>query len=589
MYFDALTLAAVVGELRSAILGGRIQRAVLTSPTSLALEIYAQRRRQHLLLSAHPQMPRVHLTAARPSRGVEHAPGLLLLLRKYVVGGRITAVSQPELERVMVLSIAKGPLQRNLDDEPPPEEAEGWEDQAEPSEEALRCELVLEAMERRGNLVLVSDENVIMESIRHVTPQQSRRPVLPREPYELPPRQDKRDPRQASAPGMRGLLGEAQGKLAAGLVGAYRGLSPQLAREVVLRCLGQPDAPLAPDLPWELLAQTLRQLWTAPPEPCLALDQAGAPLAFAPYPLRSFPRSEPQPSMSAALETFYATREVLSGHRQRRDALAAPLEEARERLERQRRQLEAELEQVKELDRLRWEGEMIFAFLHTLRPGQTELEVEGHTIALDPGRSPVESAQARFAAYDKAKSALANVPELLREVEARLAGLEQLRTLLALAEGYEQIEEIGREAVEQGYVRPQQGRRAAKGRRLAPLRLESSDGIPIYVGRSAGQNEQVTFKIAGPDDLWLHARNIPGAHVIVKSAGRAVPEQTLLEAAGLAAYFSRAREDAAVEIDVAPRKAVRRIKDAPPGLVSYRAEYTVRAAPRAPETLSEVS
>lgn len=587
MYFDALTLAAVAGELQSAILGGRIQRALLTSPVSLALEIYAQRRRHHLLLSAHPQMPRVHLTAARPSRGVEGAPGLLLLLRKYVVGGRITAVAQPELERVMVLSIAKGPLLRNLDDETPPEEDDDTsEADPEPDEEALRCELILEAMERRGNLVLVSDDNVIMESIRHVTPQQSRRPVLPREPYELPPRQDKHDPRQATGPGVRGLLAASEGKLAAGLVGAYRGLSPQLAREVIFRCLGQTDAPIAPDLPWEAIGQTLRRLWTAPPEPCLALDESGAPVAFAPYQLTSLPRAEPQPSISAALETFYAQREVLSGHQQRRGALMALLDEARERLDRQRRQLEGELEQVKRLDRLRWEGEMIYAFLHTLGPRQAALEVEGHTIALDPDRTPVENAQSRFAAYDKAKSALANVPELLREVEARLDGLEQLRTLLALAEGYEQIEELGREAAEQGYVRPQQGRRSAKGRRLAPLRVESSDGLAIYIGRSAGQNEQVTFKIAGPDDLWLHARNIPGAHVIVKSAGREVPERTLLEAAGLAAFFSRAREDAAVEIDVAPRKAVRRIKDAPPGLVSYRAEYTLRAAPRAPDKTS---
>ncbi|GAB4188569.1 MAG: NFACT RNA binding domain-containing protein [Roseiflexaceae bacterium] len=581
MYFDALTLAAVVGELQTTLIDGRIQRVLLTSPVSLALEVYAQHRRHHLLLSAHPQFPRVQLTTERPSRGVEGAPALLLLLRKYVVGGRIIAIEQPALERVVVFSIAKGGPPRNPDADEPPEAAE-WDEDEDPTGEARHSELIIEVMERRGNIVLVGDDNVIMESVRHVTPQMSRRPVRPRDPYEFPPRQNKHDPRQATVDGLRALVEDAQGKLAAALVAAYRGLSPQVAREAIFRCLGQPDAPVAPDLPWPALAQALRTLWSAPPEPHLALDEEGKPLAFAPYHLTSFPHSAPQRSMSAALDAFYAAREVLSGHRQRRDALMAPLDEARERLERQRRQLEGELEQVKELDRLRWEGEMIYAFLHQLRPGQTSLEVEGQTITLDPGRSHVENAQSRFLAYDKAKSALANVPELLRGVEARLEGLEQLRTLLSVADGYEQIEEIGREAVEQGYLRALPGRKTGKGRRLPPLRVESPDGFTIYVGRSAGQNEQITFKIAAPDDLWLHARGIPGAHVIIKSGGREVPDATLLEAAGLAAFFSRARNDAAVEIDIAPRKAVRRIPDAPPGLVSYRAQATVRAAPLDP-------
>lgn len=583
MYFDTLTLAAVTGELQQTILDGRVQRAVLTTPVSLALEVYAQRHRHYLLLSAHPQYPRIHLTGARPSRGVAGAPGLLLLLRKYVVGGRIVAVTQPELERVVVISIAKGVLPRNTDEDLPDEAPDEPEDE-EQFIDILRCELIVEAMERRGNIVLVNDDNIIMESVRHVTPQMSRRPLRPRDPYELPPRQDKRDPRLVGAESLKALVGGSEAtKLTQALVGVYRGLSPQVAREVVFRAIGRTEAAVTPDLPWQPLADALRDIWGLPPAPCLALGDDG-PVAYAPYLLTSYPQVEPQSSMSAALDTFYAAREVLSGHQQRRDAIMAQLDEARERLERQRRQLETELEQVKALDRLRWEGEMIYAFMHSLQPGQVTLDVEGQLIALDPGRTPVENAQSRFNAYDKAKSALANVPELLQGVQARLAGLEQVRTLLTLAEGFEQIEEIGREAVEQGYLKPQTGRKAAKTRRLAPLRVESHDGYTIYVGRSAGQNEQVTFKIAASDDLWLHARNIPGAHVIIKSGGREVPEQTLLEAAGLAAYFSKARDDASVEIDIAPRRAVRRIPDAPPGLVSYRAERTLRVAPEPPKS-----
>jgi predicted ribosome quality control (RQC) complex YloA/Tae2 family protein len=580
MYFDTLTLAAVVDELRAALSGGRIQRAILANQLSIALEVYAQRRRHNLILSAHPQFARVHLSASRPSRGIEGEPPLLLLLRKYVVGGHIIAVEQPELERVVVLSIAKGPGVRNL----VPYDATG-EDEAvfDEDDETLRCDLVAEVMERRSNIVLVNDDNVVMESIRHVTPLMSRRPIQPREPYELPPRQEKRDPRHATAEGIATLLDEAPGKdLAQALVSAYRGLSPQAAREVAYRCGGRVDAPLVAGLPWENIAMTLRSLWSEPWQPCLARTDAGVPLAYAPYLLAQYAHVEPQPSMSAVLETFYTNREPITAHRQRRNALTEQLRDVRDRLENQRRQLEGEMEQARQLEHLRWEGEMIYAFMHTVQPRQAALEVEGQSIALDPGLSPVENAQARFRAYDKSKSALANVPERLAEVEARLAGLDQLMALLELADGYEQIEEIGREAVEHGYLKA--SNRKMKGRRLPPLRIESSDGFTMYVGRSAGQNEQVTFKLSAPDDLWLHARNIPGAHVIIKSGGREVPETTLREAAALAAGFSKGRSEAAVDVEVAHRRHVRRVPGGPPGLVTYRAEQTVRVAPRLPNT-----
>jgi predicted ribosome quality control (RQC) complex YloA/Tae2 family protein len=305
--------------------------------------------------------------------------------------------------------------------------------------------------------------------------------------------------------------------------------------------------------------------------------------------LTSAADARPIPSISAALDLFYSARERLSDHQQRRDALTARLVEARERLERQRSALASELEQARNLERLRWEGEMIFAYMHAIEPRQAELRVEDErgqlqTIRLDAGRSAVENAQDRFRAYDKAKAATAGVPERLRAVELRLAGLDQTLALLELAEGFDAIELIAAEAVEQGFLPDTRSARSRKrGRAQAmPLRLESSDGLTIYVGRSAGQNEMVTFKLGAPGDLWLHAREIPGAHVVVKSMGHDVPQRTVEEAAGLAAFFSRARDERAVEIDIAPRSQVRRIRGGPPGLVSYHASGTLRAAPRPP-------
>ena len=598
MYFDALTLAAVADELRGTIVGGRIQRVVLPSPLSVALEVYANHRRHHLLISAHPRFARVHLSTVKPSRGVETSPPLLLLLRKYAVRGWIMAVEQPPLERVLLLSIAKRPPKRNtpgadaLAAEPdlPEHEEDDEPDQAAPApdDDLLRCELVVEVMDQRSNIVLVGDDNVVLGAARVVTSRMSRRPTVPHGPYELPPPQDKRDPRAITPSGVRALSEALEHEppragqdLARALVGAYRGLSPLAAREAVFRATGRADTALGPDLPWERVADAMRGLLRAAPEPCLVPGE-DAPATYAPYMLTHLPAARPMPSISAAVEAFYGPREHLTAHSQRRAAVRQRVLATRERLDRQRGALAGELERARELDTLRWEGEMIFAFMHTLQPGQPELEVEGRRIALAPGKSPVESAQERFRAYDKAKGALAGVPERLRDVQARLAGLDETLALLELAEGYEQIEAIAREAAGEGYLPADSSRKGKAARPLPPLRLETSDGYTVYVGRSAGQNQQVTFRLGAPDDLWLHARGIPGAHVIIKSGGREVPEQALLEAAGLAAYFSGGRGEASVEVEIAPRRQVRRVRGGPAGLVTYHADRAVRVPPRAP-------
>ncbi|MEN9933465.1 MAG: hypothetical protein RLZZ387_44 [Chloroflexota bacterium] len=598
MYFDALTLAAVADELRATVVGGRIQRAVLPSPLSVALEVYANHRRYHLLISAHPRFARVHLSEAKPSRGVETQLPLVLLLRKYAVRGWIVSVEQPDLERVLVLSIAKRPPKRNTGvpdasaaPEPDlPEDDEGEDDHAAPGpdDDMLRCELILEAMDQRSNIVMVGDDNIILGAARVVTPKMSRRSVVPHQPYELPPPQEKRDPRHITDNGVLALLqdAEAEGRppqeLARALVGAYRGLSPLAAREATFRATGRANTPLGPDVPWERVADAVRGLLTSTPQPSLAPGE-DAPVAFAPYALTHLPRTEPVESISAAVAAFYAPREQLTAHSQRRAALRQRLLDARERLERQRSALATELERARELDRLRWEGEMIFAFMHTLEPGQAELEVEGRRIVIGARKSPVEAAQERFRAYDKAKGALAGVPERLREVQGKLAGMDETLALLELAEGFEQIETIAREAVDEGYLPAEgSGRKGKPARPAPPLRAESSDGFTIYVGRSAGQNHQVTFRLGAPDDLWLHARGIPGAHVIIKSSGHEVPERTLLEAASLAAYYSAGRGEASVDVEIAPRKQVRRVRGGPAGLVTYSAERAVRANPRPP-------
>ncbi|WP_028458477.1 NFACT family protein [Chloroflexus sp. Y-396-1] len=572
MYFDALTLTAVVEELRTTVLYGRIQRVVLVGPLTIGLEVYRDGRRHYLLASADAQTARIHLIGQRPTRGVDGETPFLLLLRKYVLGGRIINIEQPPYERVVLFSIAK-PMESRKPTNDRDELVDDVDDDDATltADNLLHCDLVVEPQDRRSNIILVDDNNTILDAIKRVSPRMSSRVILPRHVYTLPPAPDKRDPLRATAAEIAALTGNDPVKA---LVGAYRGVSPQVAREVLTRACGSiPQS--TQGLPAYTVAARLREIFAEPPAPHLINDEQG-PVGFAPYHPLHLPNAIPMPGMSAALEAFYSARQQPLGRDRRREELRERLLASREHIERQRAQIAAELKRAAELDRLRWEGEMIFAFLHQLPPRASELIVEGERIVLDPNRSLIEQAQERFKAYEKAKSARSILPERLAEAEQRLAGLDQLLALLEIADESHQIDLIATEAEEAGYLRPSTTRRPSL--RSRPLQIRSSDGLPIYIGRTARQNEEVTFRIARPTDLWLHARHIHGAHVIIRADNP--PQQTITEAAALAAYYSQARHDAAVEVDLCRRRSVRKIPGGPPGLVSYHPERTLRVKPQ---------
>ncbi|MGB9737558.1 MAG: Rqc2 family fibronectin-binding protein [Chloroflexus sp.] len=574
MYFDALTLAAVVDELQSTILFGRIQRVLLVGPLTIGLEVYAHGQRRYVIASADAQTARIHLVSQRLTRGVDGETPFLLLMRKYVLGGRIVNIEQPPYERVVLFSITKPAESRKRSHSPDLDEVildELDDDETEETNEWLHCDLIVEPQDRRSNIILVDDNNLILDAIKRVTPRMSSRVILPRQVYTLPPAPDKRDPLRANAAEIEAIMGV--GDPVKALVNAYRGISPQVAREVLVRaCDVLPTS--GTGLPPYTIAARLREIVAAPPEPHLVNDESG-PIAYAPYRPLHLPGAAPMASMSEVLEVFYTARQQPLGRDRRRADLEAQLQVSREQLLHQREQIVNELVRVNELDRLRWEGEMIFAFLHQLSGGITELVVESERIALDPNRSPVEQAQERFKAYEKAKSARAILPARLADTENRLAGLDQLLAMLAIADDATQIDLIAAEAEEAGYLRTSAMRRQRpRGR---PLQVRSSDGLPIYIGRTARQNEEVTFRIARPTDLWLHVRNIHGAHVIIRADHP--PERTIAEAAALAAYYSQARDDTAVEVDICQRRVVRKIPGGPTGLVSYYPERTVRVKP----------
>lgn len=632
--YDALMLAAIVDELNDRLLDGKVQRVLLLDPLTLGFEVYAEGARHQLLVSAGASDARMHLVggadgAGRLTGDAARVTPLLLLLRKYARGARLVRIYQDSpLERVAYLRFAKFiPRDGWPTEAPAGEEGEADDDETLIDGDLVETTLAIEIMGRHSNLVLIDSTGQIMDSAKRVPARLSRvRQVLPKLPYEPVPPQEKADPRAIGPRELAALLGaNPDATLHNALVGGLRGLSPQGAREVAFRATGSTRAKAADALTQlDALRRALDELY-APlstgawaPRLYLRADEGGGaagagdqppaaiPVAFSPFPLHHLRalREEAIASPSALVERFFGTTARVQAHGQRKDALAGTIGQERERLVARERALVGEMARAEEAERWRRWGEAIYAYAWSLAPGQRELVADDLIVPLDPTRTPSENAQEYFERYRKAQSAAANLPALLDEARHAIAYLDQLLTLLRLAERFEQIAAIDREwqdwqagrhrAPAQGDDRARRGGKgqgkggAARGRGVAPprpLALRARGGHQIFIGHTSAQNDAVTFDIGGPDDSWLHSRGVPGSHVIVKWAGGRADDAIVQAAAELAAYYSGGRESGRVEVDHAARRDVRKIKGAGPGMVTYRNERTLRVSPRGEEEL----
>jgi predicted ribosome quality control (RQC) complex YloA/Tae2 family protein len=575
VFCDALTVAAVADELRSKLVGGRVQQVLAVDQWVIGLEVYANHQRHYLILSAQPEEGgRIHLVQEKLRRGLESPTPLLLRLRKCTEGGHLTNVHQPPHERLLLLTI-EGP--------------------------GGLVVLIAEVMGRLSNIVLMEEDGTILECARHVRAGQNRyRVLLPGYPYTPPPPQQKADPATLSAAHLTKLLATADTEqtLWKRLVAALRAVSPLLAREVVYRTTGDGNSTTADT---QALLEHLHELVHLPEtrewQPTVALSE-GATLAYAPYSLTQYAEWQPRTSISEAMADYYRQEANTprlrrdSGHRLRRDSGSAYavskhrveglIAAARERQLRKQEALLRAQPSAGTLEGLRHKGELLLAYARQVSPGQAELVVnlgEGEPpvhITLDPTQSPIENAQEYFRRYEKAKGAAASVPDLLAAVNEELAYLDQLSTDLALAEDQPGIAAVESALSEAGHVP-----RAAKTRHptTGPLRVLSEEGFVILVGRNSWQNEEVTFRLGAAHDLWLHAQGVPGAHVIVRTEGRDVPEATLEHAAQLAAHFSAARQSNHVPVDYTARRNVHRRTGGRPGQVTYRGQRTIVVRP----------
>jgi len=575
--------------------GARVQSAVAVDRLGLALEVFAGER-LYLTLTADPAAEGVLLDRTKARRGAVGATPLLEAARSRLVGTRVASVTSPRHERCLTIRFAVAGSDPAADRGP---------------------ELVAELMGRMANLAVLDADGTVIALARTITQAMTRARVLKAgAPYQPPPPPDKADPDTATAVDVEiwlraGAAADEAMPAWRALVKHVRGIGPLAAREVVWRACGDVgmragDAADDAATVHGALAGLISDLGRGAARPTVA-RRGLMVVAWAPYWLGHLEAHEGQEQTSVeatdsamdALAAFEAARSVPDPYAAARLAIDAELEAAAVKLRRKRDSLSRQIAGTDPaaLERLRLCGDLVLAYQTTLSPGQTILEAQASAdpdapplrIRLDPALSAVENAQRYYASYKRSARAAKAVPVMLRRAEAGLAMLEQLRTDLRLAEDRADIDAVAG-ALDESGLTPRRGRSPAKrsprsAPRRPPLQLVSDDGFVIWVGRNSRQNEEVTFKRAARGDLWLHARDVPGAHVVVKSAGASVPDSTIGQAAALAAWFSAEQDAAAVDVAVTDVRHVRRLGGGGPGMVRFENATTVTIRPQSPAAL----
>ena len=572
MPMDALCLSAVLRETEGAVVGGRIDKIHQPSRDEILLHIRGQGGPCRLLLSANPSRARIQLTAL-PRENPAEPPMFCMLLRKYLAGGKILALRQPPMERLAELVI------------------EGTNEMGD----KVPRRLILEAMGRRTNLILLDGEDRIVDCLRRTGGDLTQaRPLLPGMFYQYPEAQaGKLDPRTLTQEAFQALADPAGDTPADRfLLDHFLGLSPLLARELAFEAFGETDAPVGRDPAglYARLARLLTQVEEGKTTPTL-LVREGSPVDVSFRPILQYgPTTESRScqTFGALLDQFYQEKETAERVRQKGQDFLKTLNHARERLVRKMALQEKELADTAHRERDRMYGDLITANLYRMTKGERVLQAENYydpeggtiDIPLDPRKSPQQNAAQYYKKYTKAKTAEAMLTLQLEKGAKEKEYLDSVLDAVSRAEGDRDLEEIRQELVETGYLR----RRAKAKDRMKrpatkPLEFRSSAGLRISVGRNNLQNDRLTTKLAGKYDYWLHTQKIHGAHVILWAEGQRPDDQSLHEAACLAAWFSQGREGKKVPVDYTPVKYVKNPAGARPGMVIYTTYQTAYVDP----------
>ncbi len=567
MAFDGVTIAAIVKELNDTCLGGRLYKIAQPENDELLLTVKTADGQRRLLLSADASLPLAYLTAQNKPSPMT-APGFCMLLRKHLQNGRITAVTQPGLERIIHIDV------EHLDE----------------MGDLRKKTLIIEIMGKHSNIIFCNEDGTILDSIKHVSGLVSSvREVLPGKPYFVVQTQDKLNPLDCEQEQFVTALAARPAALHKAIYQSYTGISPILAQEVCHRSGLDGDSPTAAfsrqelETVFRVFREMMDQVRSGNFAPAIAYT-GRQPVEYAALPLTLYGGGSdslrPFDSISALLEQYYAGKNTLTRIRQRSSDLRRVVQTA---LERNVKKYDLQMQQIKDTekrDKYRVYGELLNTYGYNVPEGSRSMEAlnyytnETVTIPLDPDMTPAENAKRYFDKYGKLKRTYEALSVLTEEVKAEIEHLESIATALDIALQEEDLAQIREELAASGYIHRRSGKREKITSR--PFHYVSSDGFHMYVGKNNYQNDELTFKFATGNDWWFHAKGMPGSHVVVKCEGAdTLPDRTFEEAARLAAYYSRGRSQEKVEIDYIQKKHVKKPNGAKPGFVVYYTNYSM--------------
>lgn len=540
MSFDGFFLHHMVEELRRELVNGRIQKINQPFEQELVLQIRSNRQSHRLLLSAHPVFGRIQLTQTTFENPAQPST-FIMVLRKYLQGALIESIEQVENDRIVEMTVSN---KNEIGDH-------------------IQATLIIEIMGKHSNILLVDkSSHKILEVIKHVGfSQNSYRTLLPGSTYIAPPSTESLNPFTIKDEKLFEIL-QTQETTAKNLQSLFQGLGRDTANE------------LESILVSEKLS-TFRNFFNQETQPCLT-ETSFSPVPFANQ------VGEPFTSLSDLLDTYYKDKAERDRVKQQASELIRRVENELQKNRHKLKKQEKELLATDNAEEFRQKGELLTTFLHQVPNDQDQVILDNYytnqpiTIALDKALTPNQNAQRYFKRYQKLKEAVKYLTDLIEETKATILYLESVETVLNQA-GLEEIAEIREELIQTGFIRRRQREKIQK--RKKPEQYLASDGKTIiYVGRNNLQNEELTFKMARKEELWFHAKDIPGSHVVI--SGNLDPsDEVKTDAAELAAYFSKGRLSNLVQVDMIEVKKLNKPTGGKPGFVTYTGQKTLRVTP----------
>lgn len=568
MALDGLTLHFIKEEIAAAAVGCRVEKVHQPSREELVLVLRGRNGAHKLLISARANSPKIHFTNFPPENPAK-PPMLCMLLRKHLTSALLTNVRQEGLERVLFLDF----------------------DATNEIGEPVKFTLCTEIMAQYSNIILINEQGNILDAVKRVDSETSSlRQILPGMLYKLPPKQNKPDLFDTTGTEIARNAAEAENKaVSAAILSNVQGLSPIVCREIVSRSIGEDKRTefLNDDEIFKIGEET-EKLKTVEPYPCAVIDQSGKPLDFSFMNITQYgdnAKIKPFDSFSELLDDFYFEKDRLERTKQNSSELQKLVANLIQRTARKLDVQRKELEQCVDREQLKINAELIAANLYQLQKGAPFYEVynyytnENIRINANPALTPNENSQKYYKEYRKAKTAEQMLTTLIANGEEELMYLDTVADALSRAETTAQIAEIKQELSHTGYIKNKLKPGTKVPKPLAPMEYESSDGFTILVGRNNEQNDRLSLKTASKNDIWLHTQKFPGSHTVIVTEGQEVPEETLIEAAIIAAYHSRARQSSGVPVDYTQVRNLKKPQGAKPGKVIYHVYNTLYVTP----------